>query len=133
MYPLCQIALPEEGGEVFHIRSGNPGNASVMHQKTFFRLLSDPLDPGQGGFYLALAPEAAVECDSETVSLVANPLQELQCRGVAVNEERIRVSHPDDLLKALGQADHCKLLSKTKLSQCLKGKVELSLASVNDN
>ena len=67
------------------------------------------------------------------MSLVANPLQEFQCRGVAVNEERIRVAHPDDLLKALGQTDHCKFLSKTKFSQRLESKVELTLASVNDN
>ena len=132
MYSFRQIALAEEVRQVVKRRRSYSRDAPVMHQKAFLCLLPDSLDFCQGGFNLALAPEAPVEGDSETVGLVTNTLEKFQCRGVAVYEQRIRVAHTDYLLQPLGQADHRQFLCESKFGQCLERKVQLALASVND-
>ena len=64
---------------------------------------------------------------------VADLAQELESLGVAVNEQRIRVSYPDDLLESLGQADDSDTVLKAELEYGLIGKGELTLAAVYYN
>ena len=103
-----------------------------MYQEPLLSLLSHALYPGQCRFYLALAAQTAMEGYTEPVRFVTNLLQHLQCRGIPVNEKRIWIPNTDDLFQPLGKSHYRKFVSKTEFRQCLIGKIELSLASVND-
>ena len=77
MHPLRKV-FPDQAGKVLDTRSGNPCDASVVHQQALFRLLPYTFYFPEHGLYLCLAPQVAVVRNPESVRFVPYPLQDFQ-------------------------------------------------------
>ena len=75
-----------KGRQVLQGGLGNLRDGTVVEEQTLLGLLANALDLAQGALDGGLGAEIAVEGDAETVRFVADPRQDLQGLGVAVDE-----------------------------------------------
>ena len=74
-----------------------------------------------------------MEGDAKAVRLVTDALQHLQGLRIAVDKQRIRVSHPYYFFQAFGKAHDGDAIQDAQFGQGLPGKLKLPLATVDDN
>ena len=104
-----------------------------MHQQPLLGLLPHPLYAAKSRLDGALAAQRAVEGDAEAVSLVPDALQQLQSLRIAVDEHRVGVPHPDDLLQALRETYHGQPVLYAEFAEGLPCEIQLTLAAVDDH
>ena len=102
-----------------------------MHKKAFLGLLTDTFDLPQSTLDLGFAPEAAVEGDAEAVGFVTDLHQDFQRPGVTVQEQRVRVVHPDHEFHTLGKADDHQPVHQSEFGQSLAGELQLAFSAID--
>lgn len=78
MDPAGKAFIAKKLRQVFQRGGSYAGHAAIMHYKPLLGLLPDSLDLTECGLHLGLASQVPVECDAETMGLVADLLEKLQ-------------------------------------------------------
>ena len=110
-------------GQVRLGRGRDADHAAEVHQQALLRLLPHARNGAERRLDGGLAAQRAVEGDAEAVRFVADALQHLERLGIAVQEQGIRIPHPDYLFEALRQAYDRQAVLDAQFAERLVGEI----------